>query len=286
MLVLASSPALAQERPARERPRAAVLETQADEAMSGTAGAIDRLVRAQLDALGVVESSAGLALDLAEVQLALGCVGDTAECLTLVADELSVRLLLIPQLERSGDELVLSFALFDREDGSLERAVRRASGERPRAELLDGIDGQLRQLFGLPPPQVLEDPPRAEPSPPPPPPANGPSAGPFVVMGAGALGLAVGAGFGLAFLDAHDEWRNAQPSTPLEIDAAEESFARAEAFAIAADVLFVAGGLAVAGGLTWLLVELLGASHEESGVSFHPLVGPDHAGLTLSGEWR
>lgn len=268
---------------AQERPRAAILETQAAGNTGDTAGAVDRMIRARLDNLEVVETAGGVALDLGEVQLALGCVGETAECLAPVADELSVRLLVIPQLDRTDDELMLSIAVFDREDGSIDRAVRRAGGERARADLLDAIDGQLRELFGLPALPPPEEPVTTQPQPPAP---SGPGAGSFVVMGAGAVALAVGAGLGVAFLDAHGEWQDARPTTSAEVDAAEDAFARAESFAIAADVLFVAGGLALAGGLTWLLVELLGAPSSGDTTSISPIVGPALAGLAVSGEWQ
>src|SRR5690606_4476771 len=118
---------------AQELPTAAVLETQASADIADeTSGVIDRMVRARLDRLGAVHTVSGVALDLSDVQLALGCTGETAECLAPVADELSVRLLLIPHLDRTGDELMLTLTLFDRQDGSIERVVRREAGERAR----------------------------------------------------------------------------------------------------------------------------------------------------------
>ncbi|RZO65129.1 MAG: hypothetical protein EVA89_02725, partial [Sandaracinaceae bacterium] len=84
---------------AQDMPAAAVLETQvAGGVDAGTGGAVDRLIRAELDGLGTVRTSSGVALDLGEVQLALGCVGETPECLGPVAAELSVALLVIPHL--------------------------------------------------------------------------------------------------------------------------------------------------------------------------------------------
>lgn len=279
LLVLIPSSAWAQQLPA-----AAVLETQASaEVTDETSGVVDRMVRARLDRLGAVRTVSGVALDLGDVQLALGCTGETAECLEPVADELSVRLLVIPHLDQTDDELMLTLTLFDRQDGSLERVVRRAAGERARTDLLDAIDGQLRELFGMPPAPVEEPEARPAPEPEPMPVASSsPGAGSFIVMGVGALALAVGVGFGVAFLDADSEWQDAAPTTPMEVDAAHDAFARAETFAVTADVLFAVGGAALAGGLVWLLVEVLGGS-SEAPVSLSPVLGPGLAGLSVQG---
>jgi tetratricopeptide (TPR) repeat protein len=45
---------------------------------------------------------------------------------------------------------MLTIALFDREAGTIRRVVREASGDRARTDLLDSIEGGLRELFGLP----------------------------------------------------------------------------------------------------------------------------------------
>lgn len=267
---------------AQDLPAAAVLETEASGVAAETAGAVDRMIRARLDGLGVVRTSSGVALDLAEVQLALGCVGETPECLAPVANELSVQLLLIPHLDEADGRLILTIARFDRERGTIDRVVRQTSGERARTELLDAIEGQLRELFGLPPP--TEAPPDDTPRPRPPPPSSGPSAGPFVVMGVGVAALAVGIGLGVAALGAQDEYAALpEPQSRAEAADAAAVYSRWESLAIGADVLFVVGGVAAAGGLAWLLAEVLGSSGGETAVA--PLLGPGVAGLSVSGTW-
>ncbi len=266
---------------AQDLPAAAVLETEASGVAADTAGAVDRMVRARLDGLGVVRTSSGVALDLAEVQLALGCVGETPECLAPVANELSVQLLLIPHLDETDGRLILTIALFDREGGTIERVVRQTSGERARTELLDAIEGQLRELFDLPP---IEAPGDDTPPVTPPAPASGPSPGPFVVLGVGVAALAVGIGLGVAALGAQDEYA-ALPDPQSRDEAADAAavYARWESLAIGADVLFVVGGLAAAGGLAWLLAEVLGSSSGDTAVA--PVLGPGTAGLSISGTW-
>lgn len=279
MAALAAFPFVAS---AQERRAAAVLETEAEGVAAETAGAIDRMIRARLDGLEVVRTSSGVALDLSEVQLALGCVGETPECLGPVANELSVQLLLIPHLDETDGRLMLTIALFDREAGTIQRAVREAAGERARTDLLDAIDGQLRELFGLPP-APEPDPHRpgggGEPVA-----SAGPSAAPFIVMGIGVAALAAGIGLGVASLDAESEYEAFDPRTAAEALDADAVYQRWETFAITADVLFAVGGLAAAGGLAWLLVELLAPSGEST-TAVAPVLAPGLAGLTVSGTW-
>lgn len=263
-------------RAAHAQQSAAILATQAAEGVSaGDADSLGRMIRARLDGLDVVQATSGVALDLSEVQLALGCVGESAECLTPVAEELDVRFLLIPHLDGGEAELMLTLTLFDRQEASISRVVRQGD----HAELLDAVDGQLRELFGLP---ALANPdPDPDPDPTPvPPPSSELSPWPFVVMGVGALAIGVGVGFGVAFLGADDEYASADPMTPDQARAAQDAFARAETFAITADVLFVAGGAIAAGGLAWLIVELIGG---ESGTTtaITPVLGPSVVGLEL-----
>jgi hypothetical protein len=293
VLTVPASLALAQGRTSPDAlPSAAVLETQASASVDAeTAGAVDRMVRARLDGLEVVRTSSGVALDLSEVQLALGCVGETAECLAPVADELSVPLLVIPSLDRTDGELTLTIALFDRQAGTIQRVVRQASGERARTDLLDAIDGALRELFGIPLADEPEGPRVTEPAPA----SGGLSPGSFVLMGAGVVAIGLGVGLGVAFLDAQSEWQSARPNDVPSADTANAAFDRAQAFAISADVFYVAGGLAIAGGLAWLIVDLVGGSNGSSGSSgtsastgttVTPIVGPNALGLVARGIWE
>lgn len=277
VIALFSSPVLAQELPS-----AAVLETQAGTGVEpGTDGAVDRMVRARLDGLNVVRTSSGVALDLAEVQLALGCVGETAECLAPVANELSVQLLLIPALDQTDGDLMLTITLFDREASTLRRVVRQASGENARAELLDAVDGQLRELFGLPAVPVEEEG-HENGGPVAPPTSNELSPGPFVLMGLGAVALGVGIGLGVAFLDEQDAYAMLMGTSKQELD---EAFSRAETLAIAADVLMIGGGAIAVAGLIWLVVDLTDGVSSAETTRLTPLIGPSFAGLAVQGDW-
>lgn len=273
LLLIFAAPAAAQEA---ELPAAAVLETHASASVpEGTSGAVDRMIRARLDGLSIVRTSSGVALDLSEVQLALGCVGETAECLTPVANELSVRLLLIPSLDSTDGELMLTITVFDRENATLRRALRQASGENARTQLLDAIDGQLRELFGLPPPPEVETPV----------PSNDPSPFPFVVMGVGVATIGIGGAMAALFVDAQSRYEMQMPRTRAEVDEANAIYAEAEAYAIAADVLFAAGGAIAIAGLVWMILDLTDSPSEES-AALVPWIGPGIAGLAMQGEIR
>jgi hypothetical protein len=87
------------------------------------------------------------------------------------------------------------------------------------------------------------------------PPRTPGGAGPWVLVGVGALGLVVGGVFGTVSIDAHDSRDAACPSaTRCDGDAAERLDARYRDAALGANVAFVVGGVSLAAGLTWWLV--------------------------------
>jgi hypothetical protein len=274
---------------AQELPSAAVLEAQASSNVEeGTSGAVDRMVRARLDRLNVVRTTSGVSLDLSEVQLALGCAGETAECLAPVADELDARLLLIPHLDGVADRLVLTLTLFDREDGSLRRAVREATGENARTQILDAIDAQLREIFELPAaPRETTDPEEGpgEPAPEP----QGPSLIPLFVGIGGLAVIGVGTGVGFAAMGAYDTYRDARPTTPDEVDRAQEDFASAESLAITADVLFAVGGAVAIAAAIWFIVEITSQRAPENTpggpIAIAPFFDAHSVGLALRADW-
>lgn len=89
----------------------------------------------------------------------------------------------------------------------------------------------------------------------PPPPRTPGGAGPWVLVGAGALGLVVGGVFGAVSIDAHDSRDAACPSASrCDVGAAERLDARYRDASLGANVAFVVGGVSLAAGLTWWLV--------------------------------
>lgn len=87
------------------------------------------------------------------------------------------------------------------------------------------------------------------------PPRTSGGAGPWVLVGVGALGLVVGGVFGAVSIDAHDSRDAACPSASrCDGGAAERLDARYRDASLGANVAFVAGGVSLAAGLTWWLV--------------------------------
>lgn len=264
---------------AQERPTASILQTQRSSGVDeGTGGAFDRMVRQRLDALGVVRVSGSVVLDLEQVQIALGCMGETAQCMAAVTSELGVNVLLVPSLDRTDEQLVASVLLFDARDQSQRRAIRQASSQ---TALLEEVEPMLRELFGLPPIEEHHEPGAAADETPQIPPPAGLSVVPFVLIGVGAAALVGGAISGWLAQSDGDAFARASPRTEAEVNAAYARRAQAETEALAANVLFIAGGAIAAGGLVWLLAA--GNEDGSSPLAVMPYAGPDGGGLVLAG---
>lgn len=233
-------------QPAEELPRAAALAATASSTeVERLAGAVDRVLRANLDKLHVVNTAGTPALALAELQLAVGCVGETPSCLTSVAKQLEVDILVLTALDRAGTETVLTVTKFDsRKEGSLKRTVRRASGEKTDSELLAATDNMLRELFGLPampdkPVVIIEPEPverRVLPLP------------ALIVGGVGAVAVVTGivfAGLGTA---TENDYAAAPYSNTFEVDQALRLEDRANAQYTTSAVFLAIGGAALATG--------------------------------------
>ena len=78
-----------------------------------------------------------------------------------------------------------------------------------------------------------------------------PSIAPWVLAGAGVIGLGIGVGFGVAALATQDE-ATAEPDAFVAADARDE----AEQHATVANVALIAGAVLTAAGLTWGIVDL------------------------------
>lgn len=278
---------------AQDAPTASVLATAtSDGVRAGFSGAVDRMVRARLDSLGVVRVQGSVALDIAEVQLALGCVGETPECLGQAAQQIGVQVLILPNLDRAGDELVLGVARFDAASGSLRRTIRRGAGEDAETQILDAIESLLRELFelpALPEPDtsvVEEDTHDDAHETTPVTPASGPDLVlPGVTIGVGAAALIAGIATGVAFLGEQDAYALAAQTAD---DVAERASHRrtADDLALATNVLFIGGGVIAAAGVAWLVVELVTAGDASSAsreAMVTPLIGPQTLGLSVSG---
>jgi hypothetical protein len=255
-----------------------VLRTQVEDVPAGEAAAFDRTLRARLDALGVVRTEGAVALDLEEAQLATGCMGETVECLTPIAEAQGTPLLVVPSLARAGDTTLVTVLVFDQRDGSIRRGVREQTGHE-LAALLAGVDGLLREVFGLPPAPLSDEAPVESA----PPAASGLAPAPIVVIAVGAAALVGGAIAGSLSLSDASAVTSATPATPADVDALDPLVARQNAEALAADVLSIAGGVIAVGGLAWMLAA--GRDDGGSPIAVAPIVSPTQVGLALAGRF-
>lgn len=271
------SPTLASAQTA-DLPTATVLTTQVTGLEAGDGAAFDRTLRARLDGLRVVRTEGAVALDLEQIQLALGCMGETTECLSAVSTEIGTPVILAPSLARTSGTVVATILLFDARDGALRRGTREVSASDTSA-LLGSVDGLLREVFQLPPAETI-----GGDEPPPTTPAASPGLAPFplVLIGVGAAALIAGAiAGGLSLADA-STFQSAMFASPAEVDAALDGvLSRQRAEAMAADGLLIAGALLAVGGIAWELAA--GREDGSSPLALAPVVSGTEIGLALSG---
>lgn len=257
---------------------AVLLRTEAGSGVDdGMARGFDRVLRERLTALDVVEIEGSVELDLEQVQLALGCIGESAACLGAVAAETESEVLVFASIERTGSTYVVSAQRFDREGDSLRRAVRTVDSD---AGVLEAADPLVRELWDLPAPTPLtegggDDPvDRA-------PPRAGISPWPPVLLGLGAATLvAGGVALGIGFGD-RDAYVAARPTNDAEADAARARLDAAQAELAAGSVLLAVGGALAVAATGWLL----GAGNEDgtSPLAVAPWASPDGAGVLAVG---
>lgn len=246
--------------------------------LEGTARGFDRVLRQRLDALGVVRIEGSVELDLEDVQLALGCMGESEACLRAVAEQAGATELLFASLDRAGAELVVSVLRFDAASGALRRAVRTVRDE---AAVLETAAPVARELWDLPPVPdadvVADDGRGAAPTLITP----GLSPWPFVLLGVGAAALAGGGvALGLGLSD-RDTYVGLRPTTPGEVDQAEATLGQAQNELLAGTVLLAAGGALAAVGIGWAL----GAGREDGSsplATVTPLLSPAGAGALVT----
>jgi hypothetical protein len=280
---------------AQERPRAAVLTPATPaEADAGLASAFERVLRARLDALEVVVVEGTPALNLRDLQLAVGCVAENATCLRAVAEQLQVDALVIPTIDHAGDALVGGITYFTAGTGESETATRRTEGERAPNELLAEVDPMVRELFDLPPPEEpIEETYELDPNGgaggpapiAPPPEEPGMSPLPLIVGGLGVAAVAVGVVFALSSESTEGDFVDAPTGTRAEVDAAIELRDQAESEATIANILLgVGGALVIAGVALFVVMEVDGGEEEQPPVTaVAPWIGPDGAGIAIAG---
>ncbi len=206
-----------------------------------------RAVRAEVEHLFPGQLRPTPPIDFEGLQLALGCVGESAACMSAMAKQVQADTLVIVRvtdLDR-GYEVSL-----DRVSGAsgnkLGAERRRVAADDGGARALDVVPEVVPVLFGRPPPAppplVLEKP--------------GPSPYPMVAAGVGVAGIVVGAIFGAMASSSESDYASRAITSRESVNAALLDLDRAEGRATTANVFFVVGGVVLAGGLTWLALEM------------------------------
>lgn len=272
MLAMAASPEAA--APGRV-PTAILLPTLGQPDLAGLAGAVERVLRQQIDAVPEVDSAATPSLDLEGLQLAVGCVADNDDCLRAVAAQLKVEVVVAPQLDRAGDDLVLSVLQFRGDRTPARRqVVRRAHGSSSESQLLTEIPGIVDELYDRAAPPTYHPPPAMVEAPAPPVVAPW---WPWAVLGGGGALVVTGLVVGAIASGTESDYAAAPTDTEAQVDQALELRERAEGQATGANVLLVAGlALAAAGGAaiywTWPVevtpTVALGAEETQLGLHF------------------
>jgi hypothetical protein len=271
----------------------------AQDRAGGPSAAITRALRSALADVDGHSLMAPAPLDLEAVQLAIECPDETAACLGEVAARMEARILVIPSVRKSGDQVALRLLQFDAEErGEPRTVVRRASGADAEAKLIEAVPGLVDELFGvenepaeLPAPSAdAEAAPEATPD------AaaddTGESAGssglpiaPLVIGGAGVAAIAAGLTVGLLMQQTEDDYAERTITTDMQAMAAEVERERGQRQAVVANVLFGVGIAAVVAAGVWLALDL-GSDQDPSQTALVPVLGPRSAGLSLLGTWE
>lgn len=258
---------------AAQRAAATILRTHASEGVSdATARGFDRVLRQRLDALDVVDIAGSVELDLEAVQLALGCMGESVECLRSAASQAEAEVLVYASIDRSG-ATVVSVMRFDATSGTLRRAVRTVDSD---AAVLASAEPIVRELWDLPVVQATAPPPVT-----PPPPRAGLSAWPLVLAGVGGAALVAGGVLTGVGASSASEYVGLRPVNEQEVDVARRTLERAQGEQTAGGVLLVAGAALAAGGVAWALAA--GNDDGSSPLAVIPLVSPTGVALVVSG---
>jgi hypothetical protein len=281
--------------------RIALFKTASEDAdLQSLAAAIDPVLLSELGNVPNLQVAARPALDLPSMQLAVDCVGETAECLARAAKEAQSEGLVAPLVRRIGAEVVVTVLLHDaRKQTTITAATRRYSGQHVEDQVLDAIPGMVRELFGL----------QSAPSDQPPPPATAPSEAPelssetsppvavakplpilpIVVGAVGVALIAAGVGFGVAAKSTEDDYAKLKIGDGDKAAAgrAQDKIDSAATQAMLSNLGIGVGAASVAAGIVlFVLQSQSGDDHDAAQAASGMRLASGLAQLTLSGTWN
>ncbi len=284
-------------------PRIAVFQTSTDDpALHELASALDPMLADELGRSAAVQISERPALDLPAMQLAIDCVGETADCLRSVTDQTHVEGLIAGSLRRAGGETVITLFYFDaRGVGGMKGVTRKHGGTHVEQDTLDDLPAMVNELLGVanetkqPAPEApasnATPAPAAAPADQPAASSGGVPVGPIVLGATGAVLIGVGAAFGFMEKSSQDAYASARvdpkQSVAMQkkaIDAIDNKLSSAKSQALLFNLSLGLGAAAIAGSVIWwVLSPNKNASHEHA--SLAPLLGPGQLGLMVYGRF-
>lgn len=289
-------PAAAAQAPAQEPARAPVRVV----VIRSTVGVseadlqqLDSLLLAELARTGGLDAPEFAALELAEIELAVGCSDAAVACLRVVAGTVGAEALIVRRLEQSPAGLELVLTWFDPSSTDEPRTVD--AGAPDAIRLAEALPHIVRRLFGVPEPVVaahLVAPAPRLPTVRAPPIAHARPAVPvvpLVIAAAGAATLVVGAVFAVLSAAPQDRYATTAIHTTADADAALLALDEARSRALVANVAFGVGGTLLLVGASWFVIELAsdGDSSTDSPARTHAQLGvaplPGGAFFSLQG---
>lgn len=204
-------------------------------------------------------------IDLAEIQLSVGCADDGGACLEAIARAAGVGALLVRSLgvdEQGYARVELRY--FDTASSDEPRAVSAGQPQQNTGDLTGAIPGLVRELFGIPevaaPAPATSEP--VEEAQKRPAPSfdrdadRGASLLPWLFIGTGVAAVTVGVIVGAVASDDFEAWKARPVRTDEEAEQANDDFDDLQARAVGADVAMVGGAVTLALGVTLLAFQL------------------------------
>jgi hypothetical protein len=276
--------------------RIALFKTASSPELAPLTAALDPTIQAEVGKVPKVSVAAVPPLDLPSLQLALDCVGETAECLSVATERSKVEGLLSPSLVRTGGSIVLSLLLYNQQASSpLQVVTRSYPNDVSEAGVIDGAKMLVRELFGVaapaaePAPAPVEEPPPAATTAPPEatleparPLAAAPDQKPSLVVpivlgAAGVAVIALGVGFGVASNSTESRYADARVDDDADARTADDLLSSARTQSTIANVAFGVGAAScVAAGVVYFLQR---KHRQDTAPNAHVALGPGYIGV-------
>jgi hypothetical protein len=276
--------------------RIALFKTASSPELAPLTAALDPELQAEVGKLQKVSVGAVPPLDLPSLQLALDCVGETPDCLSVATERSKVDGLVSPSLARTGGSIVLSLLLYNPRASSPMHVVTRSfPNDTSEAGLIDGARKLVRELFGVPEPAPVEEPPppaptvappEAMPEPTPPPPAAAPASEPeprqslvlpIVLGAAGVAVLGLGVVVGVASNNTESRYADMRVRTETDAGETDDLLSKAQTQSTIANIAYGVGAAScIAAGVVYFLQRRHRSDTEPNA---HVALGPGYVGV-------